>query len=466
MRIGVGAPPKGTSMSGFGSVLRQITTESWLALGADGHEAPRLASAWRWDDSRTVLRLTLRKDVYFHDGTQLTPELAAAVLRRSVKNAEALSLAGVKSVEPTGDDGVEIRLTARNAFLLSDLTAVLVSMPDRPVIGTGPFSLVKRDPGEAVLRAFPRYYRGRAAIDEIDVTNYQTQRKAWTAMMRGEIDMLHEVSRDALEFVAAETTVKTYEFPRPFYIPLVFNVRHGVLKLPTVRQAINEAVDRAALVRGGLNGRGRRSDGPIWPEDWMSAPAEPFDYSPDSARRRLDAAGLKARPGRNGGPPARFSFTCLVFASDSRFERLAVLVQKQLADVGIEMKLLPLPQSDLEARLRSGEFDAFLFEMAARPVSWVYEFWRSHDGSLLNTGYHSADAALDRIRGSGSDEEMRAGYADLARVLHDDPPAAFIAWQETSRAVSTRFDVANQRQRDIMSNLWLWRPGPANQASR
>ena len=28
-------------------------------------------------------------------------------------------------------------------------------------------------------------------------------------MMRGEIDMLHEVSRDAAEFVEAETTVKT-----------------------------------------------------------------------------------------------------------------------------------------------------------------------------------------------------------------------------------------------------------------
>jgi peptide/nickel transport system substrate-binding protein len=468
MRIGVGAPPKGTPMSGFGSVLRQITTESWLALQADGRQADRLASTWRWDDSRTVLRLTLRKDVYFHDGTRLTPELAAAVLRRSVENHEALSLASVKSVEPTGDDGVELRLTGRNAFLLSDLTGVLVSMPDQPGVGTGPFSLVKRDPLEAVLHAFPRYYRGRAAIDEIDVRNYSTQRKAWTAMMRGEIDMLHEVSRDAVEFVEAETTVKTYQFPRPFYIPLVFNVRRGVLKRPAVRQAINEALDRTVLVRDGLNGRGRPADGPIWPEEWIySAPAEPFAYSPPSARRRLDAAGLEARPGRGGGPPTRFSFTCLVFASDSRFERLAVLVQKQLADVGIEMKLLPREQADLETRLKSGDFDAFLFEMAARPVSWVSEFWRSHPGTISNTGYQAADAVLDRIRESGSDDEMREGFAELARVFHDDPPAAFLAWQETTRAVSTRYQVAPERQRDIMSNLWLWRPaGPVKQASR
>jgi peptide/nickel transport system substrate-binding protein len=468
MRIGVGAPPKGTPTSGFGSVIGQITNETWLTLRPDGQPAERVVNAWRWDDSRTVLRLTLRKDVYFHDGTRLTPELAAAVLSRSVTNREALSLASVRSVVPVGDDGIELRLTERNALLLTDLALASVLMPDRPGVGTGPFSLVKRDPLEAVLRAFPRYYRGRPAIDEIDVTNYSTQRKAWTALMRGEIDMLHEVSRDAVDFVEAETTVKTYTIPRRYYIPLVFSVRHRVLKRAAVRQAINEAVDRAALVRDGLHGRGQPADGPIWPQEWMyAAPAEPFVYDPDSARRKLDAAGLKAKSILGGGVPARFSFTCLVFASDSRFERLAILVQKQLADVGIEMRLLPLAQADLEARLRSGDFDAFLFEMVARPASWVYEFWRSREGSFLNTGYRSADATLDAIRNASSDDAMRAGFAELARVFHDDPPAAFLAWQETSRAVSTRFDVMPEQQRDIMINPWQWRPAaPVTQASR
>jgi peptide/nickel transport system substrate-binding protein len=469
MRIGIGMPPKGgTPASGFGAVIGMITRETWLTLLPDGRVAERVASAGQWDDTRTVLRLTLRKDLYFHDGTRLTPELAATLLSRSVKNQETLSLASVRSVIPVGDDAVELRLAERNAFLLSDLAQATVLLPDQPGIGIGPFQLVKRDPLEAVLHPFPRYYRGRPAIDEIRVTNYGTQRKAWTALMRGEIDMLHEVSRDAIDFVDSETTVRTYAFPRSFYIPLVFNVRHKVLKLPAVRQAINEAVDRAALVRDGLHGRGQAADGPIWPKEWFyAAPATPFAYTPESARRRLDAAGLKAKPMPGGAVPARFSFTCVVFASDSRFERLALLVQKQLADVGIEMKLLPLPQADLETRLRTGDFDAFLFEMAARPASWVYEFWRSHDGSLLNTGYRSADAVLDAIRNAGSDEAMRAGFAELARVFHDDPPAAFLAWQESSRAVSTRFDVAPEQQRDIMNNLWQWRPvAPLTRAAR
>jgi ABC-type transport system substrate-binding protein len=286
--------------------------------------------------------------------------------------------------------------------------------------------------------------------------------------MRSEIDMLHEVSRDAAEFVEAETTVKTYSFPRPYYIPLVFSVRHPILRNAEVRKAINEALDKATLIRDGLSGRGRPADGPIWPEHWAhSSLAQPFEFNPEAARLRLDAAGLRARASSDGNMPARFSFTCLVFGSDTRFERLAVLVQKQLADVGIDMKLLPLTQTELVPRLASGDFDAFLFEMFGRPLSSTYDFWRSHDGSHLNTGYRSADAVLDRMRSARSEEDVRTAVADLARILHDDPPAAFLAWQATSRAISTNFDVAPEANRDILTNVWQWRPAAGTkQAAR
>ena len=175
------------------------------------------------------------------------------------------------------------------------------------------------------------------------------------------------------------------------------------------------------------------------------------------ARRRLDAAGFKAKPATEGSPPVRFSFTCLVFADDTRFDKIALLIQKQLADVGIDMKLQPLKQEVLGPRLGAGEFDAFLFEMAGRSLNWVYDFWRSHEGARMNSGYRSADASLDRIKVALSEAEVRAAVRDLDHVLHDDPPAAFIAWQATSRAVSSKFDVAAEENRDIIANLWQWR---------
>jgi ABC-type transport system substrate-binding protein len=277
--------------------------------------------------------------------------------------------------------------------------------------------------------------------------------------MRGDIDMLYEVSRDSTEFVQAETTVRTYSFPRAYYIPLVFNVRHPILRNVEVRRAINEALDRSALVRDGLRGQATAADGPVWPQHWAySPPDRPFMFDPAAARRRLDAAGYPLKPNAERRVPIRFSFKCLIFANDSRFDRFAVIVQKQLADVGIDMRLDPQPLDKLVPRFASGDFDGFLLEMSGRSLSRVYDFWRFHDGMLINSGYRAADTVLERIRGAQSDEETRAAVAELLRVMRDDPPAAFLAWQKTSRAVSARFDVAPEADRDIISNLWLWRP--------
>jgi peptide/nickel transport system substrate-binding protein len=287
-------------------------------------------------------------------------------------------------------------------------------------------------------------------------------------MMRGDIDMLHEVSREAVDFVEAESTVKAYSFPRPYYIPLVFNERHPILKNAAVRRAINEAIDRATLIRDGMSGRGSPADGPLPPMHWAySPPAHPFTFDPAIARKDLDEAGLKPKPRPDGTIPPRFSFTCLVFSDDTRFYRTAILVQKQLADVGIDMKLEPVAQKALGLRAGKGDFDAFVFEMAGRSLSWAYEFWRSKEGGLINTGYTSADGILDRIRAARSDDETRAAFAELQRVMHDDPPAVFLTWQSTSRAVSTKFDVAAEKDRDIISNIWQWRPaGATKQAKR
>jgi ABC-type transport system substrate-binding protein len=463
IRIGVGAP-QGIAGTGAEAFIRTLVRDPWLTNMPDGRFTDRIATRAEWRDGGLTLRLTLRRGVFFHDSTELTPQLAAECLREVAADPDRapLSFGSVASVDASGPDTVDIRLKERNGFVLNDLSSVLVTKPGDVQIGTGPFRILTRQDKDVSLAAFGRYYRGQPGLARIEMTNYTTQRKAWTAMMRGEIDMLYEVSRDAVEFVEAESTVKTYSFLRPYYIPLVFNVRHPILKRVEVRKAINEALNRAVLVRDGMNGRGRPSDGPISPLHWAYAPTRtPFVYSPESARQRLDRAGLKEKPAADGTLPARFSFTCLFFADDTRFDRLAALIQQELAEVGIDMKLQPVEQKVLGPRLAAGDFDAFLFEMAGRSLDWVYELWRSHDGSLLNSGYRSADAILDRIRSGLSDDEIRADVAALDRIMHDDPPAAFIAWQSTTRAVSAGFDVAAEKDRDIAANVWLWRPADA-----
>lgn len=463
MRIGVSLPAKGISASGVSAVISFLTDENWLANRPDGHQGERVVTRWTWDSAFTTLRLTLRHDVFFHDNTPLTADLAAQVLRESVKAKDALSFSDVVSVTASSADTIDVHLSKPDALLLQDLATTNVRKPGKGDGTAGPFAIVSRNNTETVLRAFPRYFRGRPALDEIDVKTYPTQRNAWAALMRGDIDMLHEVSRDAAEFVQAESTVSSYVSSRPYVLALVFNVRRPVLQNVAVRKALNGALDRSALVRSALNGWGRPADGPLPPGHWAYSPGTPFTFDPHAATTALESAGYPLRRSRTDQIPTRLKFTCLVYTGDARFEQLAVLVQKQLADIGVDMVLVPIKDyPEFVNRLTSGDFDAFLFEMAGRTLSWVYQFWHSRQG-VMNTGYRAADAALDRLRASRSDAEMKAAIADLTRVMHDDPPAAFLAWQTTIRAVSNKFDVQAEQNRDIFFNAWQWRLATPNQ---
>jgi peptide/nickel transport system substrate-binding protein len=459
LRVGVGVPTKSSPRSGLSFLASAMTTDTWLTTRADGRLSERLARAWSWDPDGKTLHLKLRKDVRLHDGTLLTPQMAADAMRTTVASKDYASFATVRSIQPAGDDALTLQLSEPNSFLLPDLSLVSVTVPKgTQKEGTGPFEVVRRDDQHLELRAFTQYFRGRPALDQVIVTSYPTQRNAWAELMRGSIDMLYEISPEAFDFVKAETTVRTYSFLRPYYIALVFNVRHPVLKDAEVRRALSEALDKDTLVRDGLRGRGRPADGPLTPEHWAYSPSiHPFVFDPASALTRLEGAGLKTRPVPGGRMPSRFAFNCLVFADDTRFERMAVLVQKQLADVGVDMKLVPLSQAELVPRVARGDFDAFLFEMAGSTLSFADFFWHSRDDSLFNSGYRATDAVLDRIRLARSEEEIRSGVAEFFQILHDNPPAVFLAWQETSRAVSRKFEVAGDPGRDIVPNAWHWR---------
>jgi hypothetical protein len=65
-----------------------------------------------------------------------------------------------------------------------------------------------------------------------------------------------------------------------------------------------------------------------------------------------------------------------------------------------------------------------------------------------------------------TDQEVRAAVVELGRVFRDDPPAAFLVWQEMSRSVLAKFDVVPDDKRDILTNLWMWRPAAADRQVR
>jgi peptide/nickel transport system substrate-binding protein len=448
------------------AVREPLVNISW-----DGQPLARLAERWETSPDGRELRLYLRRNIKFHDGSNLTPELVAETVRYRSKASgmEGFRFSVVLSVRV--DDGVVvIRTEQPEAFLLTDLAESHLSPAGRPLVGTGPF--VTESTGETVVvRAFDGYYRGRPDLDRVEYRKYQTQRSAWAALMRDEIDAVHEVSQEAVQFVEAESAVRTHSFLRPYYTVLTFNVKHRILREATVRRALNLAIDRQALIAQAMRGRGEPAKGPVWPNNWAYAAASrSYSYNPEAAKLLLDSAGYRLRrEQRPGRMPSRFSFSCLLWAGDPRFERHALVLQKQLYDVGIDMEIVPVFDiNSFGTRLGSGDFDAYLSEQTSgRSLGWVYYFWHSPGpNSILTSGYTAADGVLDRLRRAVTDEQTRAAVDDLQRVLYDDPPAVFLAWGQGTRAVRNDIQVPKDSAPDIMGSLWQWRRGLQQSARR
>jgi peptide/nickel transport system substrate-binding protein len=461
------AAPAGSQDPGIAVLADLLQYEALVVTGNDGRTLPNLAEQWTRSPDGLSWTFELRKGTRFHDGAEVTAERVTELLKEAVRNpqtvAAAPSFQQVASVSQSGPSAFKITLTRPSALLLSDLASGGVNITHgsgASSAGTGPFIVESRDDKRITMRRFEGFREGNPAIQRIELNAFPTVRNAWTALMRGEIDFLYEVGPDAADFVSGESSVQTFTFLRSYIVTLGFNLNHPVLRSKEVRRALNRAIDRDAIVRAGFRGRGRPAQDPVWPQHWASNNATPrYSHNPEAAGLGFSNAGYKVSRGSRDRVPSRFTFRCVVYQP---LERIALMVQKQLYEVGVDMEIELANNVDLGRRLGTGNYDAYLYWLVtARSLTWPYLFWHSPEPGrpvFLQTGYSAADEALERIRYAPNDEEFRNAVAAFQQVMHDDPPAVFLAWEERMRAVSHKFEVTGlEPGRDVIASLWRWR---------
>jgi peptide/nickel transport system substrate-binding protein len=243
--------------SGLGQVARTITLEGLTQLSVDGRALPRLAERWTWENNGLRLRVTLQQGVKFHDGSLLDAALGARILTEAIdrpaNRALYPSLNYVTSVRPSGSDEIVLEVSEPSAFLPEDLEIPLELRS--PARGTGPFRFAREDPTEVVLDAFEQYRGGPPSIKRIVIKPFGTLRTAWTSLLRGDVDMVTDVAPEAVEFIRNDD-VEVISFSRRYQFVIAFNSNRAPFESAAVRRALNLAVDREALVRKVLQGKG------------------------------------------------------------------------------------------------------------------------------------------------------------------------------------------------------------------
>lgn len=448
LTIGFGLASGSGAQSGIPQAVINIATEALVSVAKDGRPVPWLAQDWsRSDDGRT-LTLRLRPGVTFHDGSPVTSTVIRDILQKNLPDEMGTSFEDVSSITATSETEIQFSLKQPSAFVLEGL-GVTIRAPSATrsnPVGTGPFRAVLNSDGQPAMERFDNYYLGPASIKRLELKSYDSVRSAWAAMLRGSVDMLYDVGVDAAASLAASTQVRVFNQSRPYAYLVGFNLQRSSLRSPEIRRQLNSAINREQLVADALGGHALVADGPVWPNHWAhESSVNAFKYDPTLLQRNEP-----------------MTLRCLV--ADQSLERLALVVQQQLQQIGVSVQFEVLPLDEWYKRVTAGDFDLYLADATQGPsFTRPYQFWRS--GGLFNWGKYSSpdvDAALDSIRHAANDDAYRAGVAAFQRAIVADPPAIFLAWSERARAVSTRFEVPVEPGRDILSTLRLWRPGTAH----
>ncbi len=462
LRVGLPLPSVTSSSIGTRVVAWILAGGLLLRTDDEGRHHSDIAVGWDVADDGLALTFRLHPAARFADGERLTATSVKAFLDAVLQDPGQLApypaLRDITAVEAHGTDTVVLRLSEPSGLLLSNLDfPVTKRAEDGREIGAGPFVIESESADLTVLRVNPYHHGGQSRVSTIHLRSFETVRAAWAAMMRGEIDFLYQVPNDTREFLERESGVRMQPVLRRSVFSLVFNMRRPMFRPAEVRAALSEAVDRQQIVDLALRGHGEPATGYLWPHHWARRPDTPsFGYSPRRSLAALEDRAADPEQGRMRG--AKLRFRCLVPAGVSPHDRVAIVLQKQLFDIGVDMQIEPVPIGDLPKRLAAADFDAVLLDLnSGTSLARIYAFWHSSSaGFFANLDYTATDEPLEALRAARTDREVQDGLDRVQRTLFRDPPAIFLCWSETTRAVTDRF-VVSDPELDLVTTVPRWR---------
>jgi peptide/nickel transport system substrate-binding protein len=283
------------------TAARHIFDTLVLRDPASGAIQPSLATTWQNPDPTTWI-FSLRKDVKFHDGAELTAADVKASIERviSLKGPAAPLWTAVESIETPDSSTVRIKTTAPVGTLLAN--AVLLPIGpgakmgadgfwSKP-IGSGPFKVASWTPdADLRLEANPDYWGGPPGLKSLVLRFIPEVAARVTALETGEIDFAHQLPPDQLPALRrnADLTVETP--PSYTYYFVWFNSSRPPFTEKKIRQAMIHALDVDAMVKDLLSGAAKRASSPIPESIFGYAAQQPYAYDPAKAKQLLAEAG-------------------------------------------------------------------------------------------------------------------------------------------------------------------------------
>ncbi|WP_338845257.1 ABC transporter substrate-binding protein [Massilia sp. W12] len=228
-------------------------------------------------------------------------------------------------------------------------------------IGNGPFQFVSYQKDATIrYKAFEQYWAGRPKIDNLLFAITPDASVRYAKLKAGECHVMAYPKPADLAAIKADPALRLLSQEALNVGYIAFNVNKKPLDNKLVRQALNLATDKAAILRNIYQGSARAGKNPLPPSLWSHHDALPdYNYDPARAKALLEKAGY----------PNGLSFDLWYLPVSRPYnpdgKRMAELLQADWAKVGVKVNLLTYEWGEYLKRSKHGEHQVVMLGWSA-----------------------------------------------------------------------------------------------------
>ncbi|MDW7649717.1 MAG: ABC transporter substrate-binding protein [Bacillota bacterium] len=432
---------------------------------------PGLATKWDVSEDGLEYIFYLRDDVTFHDGTPFNADAVKFSFDRQIDPDHPYFDTGtwayadytfsmIDRVEVVDEYEVKFVLKYAYAPFLSNMamhaasivspTAVETHGADfssNPV-GTGPFKFVSWNPGvEVILEKNEGYFGGSPKIDRVIFRPIVEDQTRLAELEAGKLDLIVNIPPDDLARLRDEAGLNIIDQAGMHIWWTALNAQKEPFNDVRVRQAMNYAVNKEAIVNDILLGTGEVANSPVPPVVWGHNPqVRNYEYNPEKAKELLADAGY----------PDGFAVTYWVPESGSGMQQprtMAAAIQADLAQVGIDVTIQTLEWGayldKLFVSLEENEMDMHQLSWIGDngdPDNFLYALLGSDQWPTagFNASFYKndeVDELLKEARVTFDQAERTDMYLRAQELIMEDAP--WILIDHEKQIVVTRDNVQN-----------------------
>ncbi|GKX45012.1 glutathione ABC transporter substrate-binding protein GsiB [Pectobacterium carotovorum subsp. carotovorum] len=413
-----------------------------------------LADSYDASPDGLTYTIKLHSGVKFHDGSAFNAAAVKVNLDRASNPDNRLKRYNLfKMIDKTeAVDDLTVKITLKTPFSafvnnLAHPAAVMISpaalkqygkdIGFHPV-GTGPYRFVAWNQTDFVkVEKFSGYWKaGLPKLDSITWRPVVDNNTRAALLQTGEAQFAYPIPFEQAKVLEKNDKLALVASPSILHRYISMNVTQKPFDNPKVREALNYAINKEALIKVAFSGYATPAEGPLPSSIDYSVKYHPWPYDPAKARELLKEAGY----------PDGFTTTLWSSHNHSTAQKVLQFTQQQLAQVGVKVQV-----TAMDAGQRAAEVEGKGVKETG--VRLFYTGWSASTGEAdwalsplfataswppaqFNTAFYSnpqVDADLANALKTTDRTEKQKLYKDAQDKIWADAPWIFLA---TERLVS------------------------------